>query len=147
MDNNERKEMPMKWHCFLIYFSLWAGAVLNVINAIRIFSANSSVYYWFPGFKGLDVIFCICSIALAVYLIYTRFQLAGLKYEAPKKLTRCYVFAIVLTLLYWIGASIVSGISLFTLANASDTGTIIGNIVMMCINKAYYNKREDMFIM
>lgn len=40
LESQRAEAYPMKWHKFLIYFALWAGAVLNLISGVQMFSVG-----------------------------------------------------------------------------------------------------------
>ena len=142
----------LKWHKFLIYFALWAGAVLNVISGIRILTGSiygvdvDAVYRTYGGLKTIDVLYGLLLCALAVYQIYLRFQLAGFKKEAPGKLSMMYIITILLGLAYMLVVSAVTRISISALLDSSTVGSYIGSIVFLFINKAYYGKRSHLFV-
>lgn len=145
--NNDRMDMPMKWHNFLIYFSLWAGAVLNIIGAYSTYSQDSNyLHAFFEKLKVVDILYIVAAIIIAVFLIYTRFQLAGFKVGAPKKLTLCYVLSIIVSLGYVLGVSSATGINLSDLNLGNTIVSVITGIVMIIINNIYYGKRASMFV-
>lgn len=145
--NYENPEMPMKWHNFLIYFSLWAGAVLSIIGAISTYTQNSAyLYNWYEKLKTVDALYIAACVVIAVFLIYTRFQLAGLKVGAPRKLTSCYILSIMVSLGYLFGVSSATGIRLAELNSGSTIGSVIAGIVMIIVNNIYYGKRGHLFV-
>ena len=148
-------EMGMKWHKFLIYFSLWAGAVLYVISGMLLITggiynssgvSSSMIYAYYGSLKTVDVIFGLLYIALACYLIYTRFQLARFKFGAPSKLTICYVLGVVIAVAYMIGVSSATDLSISDMMDSRTTTQIITSIAMIIINKVYYDKRSHLFV-
>ena len=96
---------PLKWHKFLVYFSLWASAVFvfmkgaNLI-ALGIFGDTDPQVPEPTSLKVLDIAYGVIYIALAVYHIYTRYQLARFKKGAPKHLLILYVIVPVVEALY-----------------------------------------------
>ena len=145
--NNGNMDMPMKWHNFLIYFALWAGAVLNIVGAFSTYAQNNALLYDIYGkLRSVDIMYIAASVILAVFIIYTRFQLAGLKATAPGKLTWCYILSIIVTLGYLLGVSAATGIRLAELNIGSTIASVISSIVMMIVNNIYYGKREHMFL-
>lgn len=145
-------EMPMKWHKFLIYFSLWAGAVMNVITGITMLTGSvyasqgadpEMIYRYYEGLKTVDVIMGLASIVLAVLLIVTRFALAGYKENGPKLLMISYAANIAVALVYPIMAAAVTDLSFGELF---DVTTLISSIVMLVVNKIYYDKRAHLFV-
>ena len=150
--NNSQSEPTMKWHKFLIYFSLWAGAVLCVFNGFQLLTGShyggqaDVVYSYFRGLKLTDMVFGLLYIALAVYMIYVRFQLAGFKQGAPGKLTVVYVVQLVAFLGYALFASSQIGISIGEAMDSSSISSLVVSVVMIFVNRVYYGKRAHMFV-
>lgn len=145
-------ELSMKWYKFLINFALWAAGVLNVITALMYITGGiyvtqgvepDLVYDVFPGMKPVDVIYGLVILALAAFVVYTRFQLAGFKQRGP----------LFLYIIYGLNAA--TGI-LYTLISAAATGvsgvasglftTAIAPAVYLALNYVYFNKRKHLFI-
>ena len=149
----ESQGYSMKWHNFLIYFSLWAGAVLMIVSGTQLLTGaaygtpedSSRVYAYFSGLKTVDMTFGLLQFAAAGWLIYTRFQLASMKAGAPGKLTAAYVLNVLLSVGYLAAASGVTRVSVSELGDGSVIGTIISGIVMILANRSYYGKRETLF--
>ena len=141
----------LKWHKFLIYFALWASAVMNVVSSIAYFTGsiygNSArqVYNHFGGMRTLDVIMGLLLLGIAGFSIYVRFQLAGFKTGAPKKLEYLYIANVAIPLLYLLAASSVTGLSFTDLASGT-WGSLAGSVVMIFVNRTYYGKREALFV-
>jgi hypothetical protein len=145
--------MPMGWFKFLIYFSLWAGAVLNLYNGIA--TATGLAYasaggdadlvylYYGNGLKVLDIIIGISFIALAGFQIYTRFRLARFRKDGPTWLYAIYIAALVLSIIHNAGFTMITGFNAFSTDTISN---IIGNIVMLVINYFYFKKRRHLFV-
>lgn len=142
-------QLEMKWFKFLIYFGLFAGAVLNCLSAIlqitgAVYEGSAEVVYiFFPELKFFDIFYTILLLALAVLQIFTRFQLSGFKKNGPKLILIVYSAAAVISLLYGIVASVILHEFLF---NASMIISIIVPVVMVVLNKIYFDKRKDMFV-
>lgn len=140
--------MPMKWHKFLIYFSLWAGAVLNVGTAIgyltgSIYTDPETVYHTYAGLKTVDLLMSIVILAFAVLLIVTRFALAGFKVNAPKLLLIVYAVYAAVLLLYPL---ILVGVTGLSYTDLWEPVQLISNTVMIFANKVYYDKRASLFV-
>lgn len=142
-------EMGMKWHKFLIYFSLWASIVLNVLNALTYFTGTvyqgnaSLVYSRFSSMKGLDMFYGCALVALAAGLFFVRSQLAQFKKDGPKYLVIVMIASAVLSLVYNFTASSITGLSLV------DSNTITAataTFVYSAINYIYYKKRAHLFV-
>lgn len=144
-----QNDMPMKWFKFLIYFALFAGAVLNFFSGISmlngsVYQGNANlVYSTFEDLKNLDTIVGVLLIGAAILAIFTRFRLAGFYRNGPVLLLITYAANIAIPLIYIIGVSnIVSGIELNTTANISNMCT---SAVMMFVNMGYFKKRSHLF--
>ncbi len=155
--------MKMGWHKFLIYFALWAGAIVNIIQAIVTFSGYrymettayggtinvTELYYsYFDGLQAVDMIFYLILAGISVYQIITRFSLAGYKASAPKKLTMIYVMVAVWNVLYIICFLMCVDTKYLDVPQLLGTviGSLIGSVVMIFINRAYYKKRSHLFV-
>ena len=146
----------MNWYKFLIYFALFASAVVNGINAIRFFTGliNGSaseaewLYEFFPSWKMLDIIMGLLFIVLAALAVFARFRLAGYYKNGPTCLYLTYALAALCNVVYLVGVAIVisdSMISLGDLNIASTVVNIIVPIVMVVVNMIYFNKRKALF--
>ena len=86
----ETEVYGMKWYKFLIYFSLFASAVLNAISAIMYFKGASYgdsadlVYDAFPGLQAIDVVCGMAFIGLAIMALVTRSALYWNKRKGPQ---------------------------------------------------------------
>ena len=153
MDSNAHTDMPMKWHKFLIYFSLWAGAVICALNGLQLLTGtvygpnneSEAVYVHFPALKSVDMVFGVIMIAIAVFLIYTRFQLARFREGAPNKLTIAYLLQLAAFLGYGIVISGIVHMSFSDVINSQTSASIVSSIVMIVVNRVYYNKRAHLF--
>ena len=146
----------MNWYKFLIYFALFAGAVLNLVNAIRFLtgSINGSsyeadlLYAMFPSWKTLDIIVGLLLLVTAAFAIYTRFRLSGYYKNGPACLYLTYGLAALSNVVYLIGVSLViSGVGIsLTAADIVPTVTSIAvSVVMIVVNVVYFNKRKHLF--
>lgn len=156
-ESQERSEyvyidMPMKWHNFLIYFSLWASAVINTINGLSMLSGlhyrgwADSVYRLYDGLRALDILMAVSSLGIAAFTIVTRFALANRQSKGPKLLTALYAINIALSLLYPLLASVVTGMPFSELTDFSTFTSIISSVVFLFVNMAYYNNRAHIFV-
>lgn len=154
MDNNElnnameTKEMPMKWHKFLIYFNLWVSAISALASGMMMMTGAhydgmaDDVYYMFGAMKAVDIFFGLFSIGLAILAIVARFALARYQQRGPKLLMGLYGANAAMALLYAVVASTVTGIEIGELL---EVGTVVSSLVWMVINRSYYGKRAHMF--
>lgn len=146
---------PMNWYKFVIYFALFAGAVINAISGILHLTGSvwemqdvsaDMVYAVFGGMQAVDIIYGIGAIALAAFDIVTRMHLAKFRKTGPKFLTVCYGVAVGLALLYIILTSAVTGISIGDLVGATEIMQLVVSIVMLVVNVVYFNKRASLFV-
>ena len=146
----------MNWYKFLIYFALFAGAVVNAINAIRFFTGlvNGSsadaqwLYAFFPSWKTVDIVVGLLLLVLAAFSIFTRFRLSGYYKNGPLCLYLTYGLSALSNIVYLIGVALVisgTGISLTDLDIIPTVTSIVVSIVMVVINVVYFNKRKQLF--
>ncbi len=114
----------MKWHKFLIYFALWASGVLNCMSGLGCFTLGSA-----------GILLGILCVAMGVFAIYVRFQLAGFKAGAPSKLLILYGVNMAISLL----SMIISG-------DFSQVTGLITTGVTIYLTNVYYTKRASMFV-
>ena len=144
-------EPPMKWFKFLINFALFAGAVLNLITAIRYFAGSiygensAGIYSYFKGLKTVDIIYGVLCLGLVALALVARFSLSGFKKNGPTLLYTLYGANILFGVIY----AIAVGIVCHDMSIAFSPGTIggfIGSGVMLAVNIIYFNKRKHMFV-
>lgn len=142
-------QVGMKWYKFLIYFALWAGGILNALNGINMITGNvygelkDVTYAIFDGLKPVDLIFGVLLIVVAAFQIYTRFQLAAFKKQAPKMVVLAYAAVMIVGLAYNIVVSAVIGVDFNV---ASFVLTVALNAALLFANMTYFKKREFLFV-
>lgn len=155
-------ERPMKWFKFLIYFSLFAGALVNLVMGFRLLSGGNYgssyiadlVYGYFSGLKAIDIIVGILFIVVAGFMVFVRFQLAGFKANGPKLFLLLYAVNAAVSVIYSVGVIVVcksSSMSYLTdevvsTVIASCVTQVIVSVVMIIVNKIYFDKRKDLFV-
>ena len=151
MSNSPLQEPPMKWHKFLIYFGLWASALIEVVNGVQLLNGSiyegqaDAVYQYYAGLESADKIFGILMIAIGAFGIYTRFQLAGFKKGAPGKLVMNYILGSIVPAGYLLVVSGIAKVSINEVASPAITSTIVSCIVFTFICRTYYGKRAHLF--
>jgi hypothetical protein len=145
-------ELTMSWYKFLIYFALWLGALLNLINGFQMVTGGQYgyekelVYHYFGGLQALDVIVGLCTLARAGLGVYTALRLIGYYKNGPKMLSNLYLAVVAVQLIYIIGIYIIFEDA----AEAIDFGGAYTNIaigcVMMGVNASYFKKRAHLFV-
>jgi len=134
MENN----YGMKWHKFLIYFSLWLQAVLNAVFGIMGLSTaidppgryRHSHSDMVPFMAMLGIVFLV----LAVLTIVARFKLAGFRSGAPK-------FLLIVQLV----TSVATGIFMIIDVDANIM-SIFSGMIVPAITYYYYTKRNELFV-
>lgn len=150
-------QYPMKWFKFLIYFSLFFGAVINIVfglnyvtGGIYFVQSNGDVtadliYELFGnGLKALDVIFGLLMVAVGVFGIYTRFRLSKYKRNGPLCVYILYGVSPVLTLIYNIGVGVITGLS--DSVSVSSFTSIAVAVALIFANYKYFTKRKELFV-
>lgn len=154
--------LPMKWYKFLIYFVLFAGAVMDIIAAIAVvtgalynfqFTAQNGfeyhastaglVYHKYQGLQAVDIIYGVLCVADAIFAIYTRFSLSSFKRNGPTCVLIRYALSAAIPLLYTFAVTAITGA---TAVSSSIVSTVVVATVMIFVNRIYFNKRKALFI-
>lgn len=149
---NIQTAQPMGWFKFLIYFALFAGAVVNVINAIQFFagtqygSGGTYVYLVFPSLRAIDIITAILMLGAAALAVVTRIQLAGYKKKGPTLLLAVYGLNALINIFYIIGVASSVGSLISASAYSSNVISVVVSIIMIFVNYIYFKKRSNMFV-
>ena len=149
---NQNAALGMGWYKFLIYFALFASAILNAVNGINLFTgemydgAAELVYEIIDGLQALDMFVAGASIVVACMAIYVRMRLAGYYKNGPKMLNNLYLAVVAVQLIYIIGIYIIFEDA----AEAVDFGGAYTNIAIGCammgVNASYFKKRAHLFV-
>ncbi len=154
---SNQSHMPMNWYNALIYAFLFLGAISNFITGIQCFTGSmygdavDIVYEVFGGLQFLNIVAGIDCMLMAIFGLVVRNALANYQYGAPGKLIALYSWALAHNLLYYI--IILSTLSDYSYYIEEEYSmlvmtmifTAIGNIICICCNKVYFDKRRDMF--
>lgn len=119
---------PMKWHKFLIYFALWLNGILNMLGGLALLSLISE--------NGLYGVIGAIMIALGAYTIYVRFQLAGLRSGAPKKLLILLGCTFAINVLNVLGSGL----------QENNVPALVSSLAMMAYSWRYYSSRAELFV-
>ena len=143
---------PMKWHKFQMV-TLVIGAGLAVLMGVSIVTGlyyraygmyAETVYGAYPMLMMLNMAYGIVIIALGVFQYIVRNRLKRFEQNGPWSLFILYALCIVTQLLYW-----VAGIAAIGKPPRNFTSDLVGmaqNIIMMTLQKIYYDKRKDLFV-
>lgn len=147
----EKVKMPMKWHKFLIYVTLWVGAFNWATGALQYFSGMhygfgmaKDVYAAYPALRFIDLLMGAASIGMAVLTLKTRFALARYEAAGPNMLSKIYVYSMVMNLAYPLLMTMVTGVG--GLMTADLISDLITSAAFLFINKSYYKKRAALFV-
>ena len=148
----------MKWFKFLIYFLLFATAIINAFNGISIINGghytvdgvnvSEAVYAEYSALQMIDVLYGLALIATGGFQIYIRFQLAAFKKNAPILFMYLYIVLAVIMAVYCFA---VMGVVPYTVVSHSvlmgqAIGGFVGAGVMFWLNKIYFDKRSHLFV-
>ena len=146
---------PMKWYKFLVYFFLWFGAVLNLINSINIFTGNvyrsqgvepGLAYMMFGGLKTFDIFRGILTLLLAFFIVLTAIWLLQYKRIGVTALLGMYIANAVISIISLVGEYlIVTAVVPIEFQTATLIGVLIGVGFMFVVNMIYFDKRRHLF--
>lgn len=152
---NTEKQLGMAWYKFLIYFALFAGAVLNFIYGVNYLSGGiyysqtngqitSEIVYAYYGevLKFLDIVMGFSLIALSVFGLILRQKLVKYSLDAPKL---AYVFYSLSFGLGCIYSLLVSAIIAKPIG-VSEVCSLVINGVFGVFNIQYFRKRAHLFV-
>lgn len=155
MQENQQPELGMKWFKFLIYFSLFAGALSNLFDGIVYIAGLgdkppeffAEEYYFLPdNFRVIEVVFGLFTLATAAWGIYTRFQLSGFKKNAPKCFYTFDIATMVISTVYSIiGTALATDDGISAIIGAI-IGGVVGESVFILCNVTYFNNRKHLFV-
>lgn len=142
------KAQGMRWYQFIIWFYLYASAVIGVlvgvgeITGVVYLDMAETFYTLFPMLQVVNVFFGVMQILLAVIALYVRRQLARWKVMAPRYLLMYQIFCLVYYAAYLAGTSLVLGeAAVDWLAG----GYILLQVLLLAVNAVYFHRRQKMF--
>ncbi|WP_144743554.1 zinc ribbon domain-containing protein [Enorma burkinafasonensis] len=145
-------QLGMKWYKFVIWFQLFAAALLAIGQAIQLFTglqyegSAHAVYLLYGGVRVLDILTALVMLGLAAFAILVRFELAGFKRDAPMHYL-IYLAAIIgVNVLYSLLFIILIHASFAAIFTPSFIGTFIGYGALIFANKIYFDKRQALFV-
>lgn len=154
-------DQGMAWYKFIIYVQLWAAAVVFIGAGITIMTgahyrgAATLVYGMLPSLRVIDILFGIALIAFAVFCVVTRYDLARFRHQGPTRYLWVYGLSIVIPLIYVAAVfAILSGYSsMISLSSLIPSDSIVQivvygifDIIMIVVNKIYFDKRKHLFV-
>ena len=144
----------MAWFKFIIYFQLFASAVISLITGFMVLTGAhygsdgeaEFVYALFPGMSPVDKVYGVVLIALAVFAIVIRMQLAKFQAKGPKNYMAFLLANAVLSLVYVIAAAIALGEFAGELDYSTYIVQTIWSAVLLIANYTYFKKRAGLFV-
>ena len=156
-------DLGMNWYKFIIYFALFAYALVLVVLAINLFTGGfyggyaELVYLFFDGLRIVDIVFGLACLVMAAVAIYVRQQLAHFKRDAPRLL---YTFIIAINgaalIYYWVASAIISSAtsSLLSASSLYGSGSMLSTVISLVgscaiwvgVNIVYFKKRAHLFV-
>lgn len=145
--------MGMKWYKFIIYFMLFVTAIGNFIGGFIIMGGghyvddygrnfSEQIYRLFGGLKFVDFLMGVICICIGVYALIVRAKLAEFRTNAPKMFLYLYGIDIITNLLYTFMVTMVTPL---TIMEVLEVESLIGSIVMIVVNKIYFENRAHLF--
>ena len=124
----------MKWHKFLVYFSLWIGALLNFLTGYIYLSYLGADHFSSYLYSQNKVLLTgILAVIAGIYAIIARFRLARFKSDA-------IVHLIIYTILV-----LLSNVAISVVESTFSASVIVSGIAFFALTYTYYNKRRDLF--
>ena len=140
------------WMQFLLYFELFAAAFGSLISAMRLFTGFGMGSLWklaylmYPGMKPLCSITGLLFLAVGAGLVFVRFRLAALRRNAVWLYVGVCLARLVVTLAYFCGLCLLTGLPLMSLISAVNIILLIAGIVIMIANFVYFRHRQVVFV-
>ncbi len=156
--NDEEINVPLKFYHVLVYFGLYAGALLNAVVGLRYISGRiyestyttaADIYEMFPGLQFVNICYGIVCFAMALFAVYVRDELKNFKKGAPQKYY-ILLLSMIFTPLIYLGVYLVffanqtSGIAMSTWIEYA--GEFITQILVLYFTRVYFKKREFLFV-
>ncbi|WP_455136446.1 zinc-ribbon domain-containing protein [Thermophilibacter sp.] len=142
----------MRWYKFIIWFQLFASALINAANAIMLFGglhyqgASRYVYALFDGLQAVDIVFGILYVALIVAAVVVRQELAKFRRDAPLHYLIVVGVNGVSGLAYLLATSAVTHIDLSLLSDVQPFSQLVGAVILVACSKVYFDRRAHLFV-
>ena len=134
---------PMKWYKFLIYFSLFAGAIasaIGVVSSLVLILTELGTYLANIPLLAVEIAYAACNLIFACFALYTRNALVKYKKNAPLCLYVCYGISGLSEVVYGAYTYIEGSFDLLSVIVG-----VITIVAMIAANYIYFTKRKDMF--
>lgn len=137
--------MPMKWFKFVIYFQLFAFAVINLWNALVAFADPGLPLLArdYPAIGILYTVYEVALVALAVYAVIVRSRLAKFKKNGPRSYLSLQGMSIACSVLY---TTLLTILVKHFITDFNVITSLFSSILMLILNKKYFDKRAYLFV-
>ena len=142
--------LKKKWYKFLIYFALWAIALINfVVGFMFIYGTHykisalsqNIIYNYYLDLKQLDIFLGYMHFLVSIYIIIVGYYLSALKVGAPNMLLAMHVIIIFFRIFY----IMVCPLNLHAF-NIFNILSLIINVLTMFYEYYYFKKCKHAFI-
>lgn len=143
------QQLPMKWHKFLCYFCLWLSAVLNIVAGIQYLNGDARlVDVYVPELETPNGVYGIFAILIGILCAVTAILLLKFKKNGPRILHFTLLNSAVGTVVIMVWeALILSGYGADATVLYVTAGiTLVASLIVIALNKTYYNKRAHLFV-
>ena len=149
----QTQTVGLKWAHFLCYFALWAGAVINLYNAVMMLTGlvyassgvSADMVYEIFGtpLKFTDKFYGVVMLAAVVVAVVAALSIMKFKAISGKMVCALNAIVVLSDIGYVAATSAITGISTLT---GALTGNIIIAAVMFFVNMVYFNNRKHIFV-
>lgn len=164
-------QKKMNWHVVLIYGVLWLMALMDLINGlkavfgvefattpdggfgiVRMYDGSNPQFDLYAQHARIFILDGVFVLLMCMFIVYVRFQLAGMKRHAPTLLMVVFGLNIAESLVY-MGAIYAAAPELAKLFQANTGRSLLvnnlGNIVVSAfvagLTWIYYQRRKELF--
>ena len=153
--------MPMKWYKFLIYFLLFAMALLDFVSGLFGMLGNylyldeagkditDFVHTVYPGLKMLDAAYGAGTVMVSFYALFVRFKLSEQKKDALKSFYMYCAIPVIMTAVRDVIGYLIVDPKVLKVSNFQPISmmlTFAVGAVYFYLNVIYFRKRKQMFI-
>lgn len=146
-------DMPMKWYKFVIYFQLFAGAILNGLFAVTLltgtsmqldsYTPNKNFYPYFDGLQAVDMLYGLAIIAVAILGLVARSALKNFKASGPKLYYATLICNTICPIAY--ALLVCTVVPALELDMAAIIAQLIPQAILLTLNIVYFKKRDHLF--
>lgn len=169
----------MNWHMILIYFVLWIMAFMNLVNGLldvngiklqttadgalgvlRVYDGSNAAFAFYARNARFFILNGVFMLIMCMFIVYVRFQLAGMKRRGPMLLMVMFGLDIVESAVYTAFLYFRVNAWAQTISNAEEAAQNLAQLSVLVSNGlvqigmtavvagltwVYYQRRRDMF--